>query len=71
VERIEGKIRCRCVINGRVANIPGARPTEHQRFSTVAPNIMWAGNLKGDSLGGEFRKKRIIYLGSFLGPRGH
>jgi hypothetical protein len=24
----------------------------------------------GDSLAGTFREKRIVYLGSFLGPRG-
>jgi hypothetical protein len=29
------------------------------------------GNLDGDSLAGTFREKRIIYLGSFIGPGGH
>jgi hypothetical protein len=29
------------------------------------------GNLEGVWLPGLFGKKRIVYLGSFLGPRGH
>jgi hypothetical protein len=30
-----------------------------------------AGEPGGDLLAGTFEKKRIVYLGSFLGPRGH
>jgi hypothetical protein len=29
------------------------------------------GEPVGDSLAWTFREKRIVYLGSFLGPRGH
>jgi hypothetical protein len=29
------------------------------------------GNLEGISLPGVFEKNRIVYLGSFLGPRGY
>jgi len=29
------------------------------------------GNLKGVRLPGHFEKKERVYLGSFLGPRGH
>jgi hypothetical protein len=29
------------------------------------------GEPGGDSIAGTFREKRIIYLGSFVGPRGH
>jgi len=29
------------------------------------------GNLEGDSFAGIFERKVKIYLGSFLGPRGH
>jgi hypothetical protein len=34
---------------------------------------MWGpvGELGGDSFAGIFERKETVYLGSFLGPRGH
>jgi len=29
------------------------------------------GEPGGDSLAGTFERKRMVYLGAFLGPRGH